>query len=251
MKRQKDTGRVNGDSVLRVIAVLVLWIAPLPAAFFVGRSVYWHLIYGWHLDLGILGVAAAVVAGAMIELVGILSAHVALACHRWNGHGNVRKKDRPWERAPFWAAAVCFVIYAGVAIALAVVLEALPELAIYAPALVTAIAADAYVALGIYEQHRDRLTRYGLQWNWKPTQEPVAEAQPDLQPVQFSQRLVQQGRALGVYPQVQDFRSKAEHVRWLHEHQPGLTVTELAQEARCHVSSASRAIGKNGRNHDG
>ena len=110
---------MNGDRVLRIVATLTLWLAPLPAAFFVGRSVYWHLIHNWHLDLGILGIVAAVLAGGMIELVGLLSSHTALACVRWNHHGNVRKAKSPWERAPFLLAAACFVVYVVVAIVLA------------------------------------------------------------------------------------------------------------------------------------
>jgi len=166
---------MNGDRVLRIIATLTLWLAPLPAAFFVGRSVYWHLIFNWHLSLGGIGIVAAVITGGMIELVGILSAHTALACWRWNHHGNVKKAKSPWERAPFALAVTCFLVYALVAIILAVVLEALPFLAVYAPALVTAMAATAYVSLGVYEQQRDRLARYNLEWNWKASAEKDTE----------------------------------------------------------------------------
>ena len=166
---------MNGDRVLRIIAALTLWLAPLPAAFFVGRSVYWHLVYHWHLSLGWIGIVAAVITGGMIELVGILSAHTALACWRWNHHGNVKKDKSPWERAPFALAVSCFLVYAIVAIVLAVVLEALPFLAVYAPALVTAMAATAYVSLGVYEQQRDRLARYNLAWNWKAKPSEASE----------------------------------------------------------------------------
>jgi len=172
---------MNGDRVLRIIATLTLWLAPLPAAFFVGRSVYWHLIFNWHLSLGGIGIVAAVITGGMIELVGILSAHTALACWRWNHHGNVKKAKSPWERAPFALAVTCFLVYAAVAITLAVVLEALPFLAVYAPALVTAMAATAYVSLGVYEQQRDRLARYNLSWNWKakPSDDSEATSEPE------------------------------------------------------------------------
>jgi len=159
---------MNGDRVIRIVATLTLWLAPLPAAFFVGRSVYYHLIFTWHLWIGAVpALAAAVISGGMIELVGILSAHTALATGRWNRRGDVKRTDkRNRERAPFALAVGCFGVYVLAAIALAVVLEAFPFLAVWAPALFTVMAAAAYVSIGVYEQHRDRLRRYRLGWDW-------------------------------------------------------------------------------------
>ena len=158
---------MNGASVIKTIATLTLWLAPLPAAFFVGRSVYWHLIHNWHLALGALGIAAAVLSGTMVELVGLLSAHIALATARWNQKGHVKKDKNPWERAPVELAIGCFVVYCLSAFLLAVVLEAAPVFSTWAPALFTVMAAAAYLSVGLYEQHRDRLTYYGLTWDWK------------------------------------------------------------------------------------
>ena len=158
---------MNGASVVKTIATLTLWLAPLPAAFFVGRSVYWHLIHNWHLDLGYLGIGAAVLAGTMVELVGLLSAHIALAAARWNQKGHVKKDKNPWERAPVELAIACFAVYCLSAFLLAVVLEAAPIFSTWAPALFTLMAAAAYLSVGVYEQHRDRLTYYGLTWDWK------------------------------------------------------------------------------------
>ena len=163
----KESSRVNGAAIINGIAILTLWLAPLPAAFFVGRSVYWHLIHNWHADLGGWGLIPAFLAGGMVELVGLLSAHVALATARWNSKGHVRKEKNPWERAPVGLAATCFAIYCGSAFALAVVLEAYPTFATWAPALFTVMAATAYLSIGVYEQHRDRLAYYGLTWDWK------------------------------------------------------------------------------------
>ena len=157
---------MNNGHEIRIIATITLWTAPLPAAFFVGRSVYYHLIYTWHLPLGALGLVAAIIAGMMIELVGILSAHTALATGRWNRRGDVRREHSHKERAPFGWAVGCFAIYALAAVALAVVLEWVPEFAVAAPALFTIMAAAAYLSVGIYEQHLDRLHRYGITWAW-------------------------------------------------------------------------------------
>ena len=153
--------------VIQTIATLCLWLAPLPAAFFVGRSVYWHLIVNWHMDLGTLGIGAGVLAGITVELVGLLSAHVALAASRWNNKGQVRKEQSHWERAPTRLAIACFATYCLSAFLLAVVLEAAPAFALWAPALFTVMAAAAYLSIGVYEQHRDRLAYYGLTWDWK------------------------------------------------------------------------------------
>lgn len=228
---------MNGDRVLRIIAALTLWLAPLPAAFFVGRSVYWHLIHNWHLDLMALGIIAAVLAGGMIELVGLLSSHTALACARWNHHGNVRKEQRAWERAPFWPAASCFVVYVVVAIVLAVVLEARPDWAIYAPALITAMAATAYVSLGIYEQQRDRLARYNLEWNWKakPNEDSELEkAKTELEKPE--------GELTEPEPKTEpesQFATKGDHIRYLLAYEPGLTQTELAMRSGASASYVS------------
>lgn len=175
----------DGGKAIRIIATLTLWLAPLPAAFFVGRSVYYHLIYTWHLELNGWGIAAAIVSGGMVELVGLLSAHVALATGRWNRRGDVRRKDGHKEQAPVALAVGCFVVYCLSAFSLAVVLEAWPILAVWAPALFTIMAAAAYLAIGVYEQHRDRLRRYRLEWDWTAAaeqEERQAEQRPDVRP---------------------------------------------------------------------
>jgi len=175
---------MNNGNEIRVIATITLWTAPLPAAFFVGRSVYYHLIYMWHLPLGALGLIAAIVAGMLIEFVGILSAHTALATGRWNRRGDVLREKSHKERAPFGLAVCCFLIYALAAVALAVVLEWVPEFSVAAPALFTIMSATAYLSVGIYEQHLDRLHRYNIGWAWLalPEQEPDTSEQRSEQP---------------------------------------------------------------------
>lgn len=169
---------MNGSAIVELTAKLTLALALLPASFFVGRSVWWHLIHNWHIDLGPWGLLPAVIAGIVVELVGILSAQVVLACARWNRRGHVRKEKSPWERAPIALAGICFGVYVVSAIALTVVLEAWPDMATAAPALFTVVAATAYFSVGIYEQHRDRLTYYGLTWNWKTTRNEGQEDKP-------------------------------------------------------------------------
>jgi len=226
---------MNNGHEVRIIATMTLWMAPLPAAFFVGRSVYYHLIYTWHLPLGILGLMAAIIAGAMIELVGILSAHTALATGRWNRRGDVRREKAHRERAPFAWAVCCFSVYALTAVALAVVLEWEPRLAVAAPALFTIMAATAYLSVGIYEQHIDRLRRYGLGWAWLSLPEPETET-TELEPRRYEPE-----------PEAQ-FKTKKEHIRYLQATEPELSQSELAIRSGASASYVCELL--KGQNHN-
>lgn len=230
---------MNNGREIRIIATITLWMAPMPAAFFVGRSVYYHLIHTWHLPLGVLGLVAAVISGMMIELVGILSAHTALATGRWNKRGDVRRKHSHKERAPFGWAVGCFSVYALAAVALAVVLEWVPEFAVAAPALFTIMAAAAYLSVGIYEQHLDRLRRYGLGWAWLALAEKDEQEHSETEPGQKKSELDKP-------PQ---FGTKREHIRYLMKTEPGLTQTELALRSGASASYVSELVkGQNGLN---
>ena len=230
---------MNNGHEIRIIATITLWTAPLPAAFFVGRSVYYHLIYTWHLPLGVLGLVAAIIAGMMIELVGILSAHTALATGRWNRRGDVRREHSHKERAPFGWAVGCFAIYAAAAVALTVVLEWLPEFAVAAPALFTIMAAAAYLSVGIYEQHLDRLRRYGLDWVWLAlVEQDEPELQQDATPLQPFNSPVP-------YSEL----TKTALVRQLACDMPEWDRATLAQQAGCSMSTVSRALNAHSRIH--
>lgn len=171
-------------SLIRFVAKLAPLLAPLPSAFFIGRSVYYHLLYRWHPELGISNyilLSIAIIAGLAIELLAISSVYLAASLHRWNNHGQVKKEKGGWERAPFGLALVIAGVYLLVSIYLLVVLEAVPDLARYSAIAFPLLAAVAATNWALFEGHRDRLARYGMVWSFKPARvatEPYARQKP-------------------------------------------------------------------------
>jgi hypothetical protein len=107
--------------LVKLVAKAGPWLAPMPSAFFVGRS---SLV---HLDLPL---AVAVIAAVMIEVLGLATVHTALWLSDYNAS---RRKSDP--RAPTWIAVVLAGGYLITTISLIVVLEVWPFLSVYAPAL--------------------------------------------------------------------------------------------------------------------
>ena len=165
--------------IVQFIAKIAPLLAPIPSAWFIGRSVYWHLLYNWHLPvLPWISLAIAAVAGIAIELLAISSVYLTLSLGRWNSLGHVQK-EHGWERAPFGLAVLVTGAYFAVAVYLLVVLEARPELAPYSTVAFPMLAMVGALNLGMFQQHQDRLDRYGLAWTFKARQarEPK-EAKP-------------------------------------------------------------------------
>jgi len=163
---------------VQFIAKVAPLLAPVPSAWFIGRSVYWHLLYNWHLPVpqGI-SLAIAAIAGVAIELLAISSVYLTLSLKRWNSLGHVQK-EHGWESAPFGLAVLVTGVYFAVAVYLLVVLEALPELAPYSTVAFPVLAMVGALNLGMFQQHQDRLDRYGLEWTFKarPASEPREQA---------------------------------------------------------------------------
>jgi hypothetical protein len=163
-------------SALRTIAASGPWLSPIPSAYFIGRAIYAHLLDGWGGSLQIppaLNLGVAVVSGAVVEILAIVSIHNALALNRWNGQGRVKKDKGGWERAPMWQALTCAGMYLVTALLLLVVLEAWPHLSQYAPILFPFLAVVGALNLAILDEHKARLERYGLEWDLskrKPSQ---------------------------------------------------------------------------------
>lgn len=154
-------------SLIRVVARMASLLAPLPSAWFIGRSVYYHLLYQWHLEVPeLVSVAVAAVAGLAIEMLAISSVFLASSLYRWNHHGQV-SKEHGWERAPVGVAILVTSIYFLVAIYLLVVLEAIPDLARYSAIAFPVLAAVGAVNWALFQQHQDRLDRYGLKWSFR------------------------------------------------------------------------------------
>lgn len=155
-------------SALHHIATLGPWLAPAPSAFFIGRSIYLHLLAGWAGGAVPVAVnlSVAIVAGLVVELLAIVSVHNALALARWNNSPRVNRDKGAWERAPMGIALFCVSLYVATAVLLLVILEAAPVLALYAPILFPLLAVVGALNLAILDQHTARIARYGLAWDF-------------------------------------------------------------------------------------
>lgn len=118
-------------------------LAPVPTAYLVGASSVRHLDWPWPI-----GVIAAVV----IECLGVASTGLALTL--WDYQKSKRKSD---PSSPFWLSLVIVAAYFIVAVVLTVVLDIVPSLAVYAPALFPALSLAGVTILAIRIDHRERL----------------------------------------------------------------------------------------------
>ncbi len=132
-------------SLVKLIAKVSPWLAPLPSGYFVARASIAHL------DLpAIVGISV----GIIVEFLGISSVHTWLWLTDWNS--TKRKSDR---QAPTLLAASLGVIYLSATVGLTVVLEVMPALSTYAPVLFPALAIVGAVNLVLISQqeHRERV----------------------------------------------------------------------------------------------
>lgn len=120
-------------------------LAPVPTAYLVGASSVRHLDWPWPI-----GVIAAVV----VECLGLASTGLALTL--WDYQKSKRKSDPP---SPFWLSLVIVTAYFVVAVVLTVVLDIVPSLAIYAPALFPALSLAGVTILAVRIDHRERLAQ--------------------------------------------------------------------------------------------
>ena len=132
----------NERSLVKLIAKLSPWLAPLPSGYFVARASTSHL----ELPL-IIGITV----GIIIEFLGIASVHTWLWLADWNS--NKRRSD---PEAPTDLAAFLGVIYLFATIGLTVVLEIAPNLSTYAPVLFPVLAVVGAVNLVLISQQEHR-----------------------------------------------------------------------------------------------
>ena len=129
-------------NIVKLVAKLSPWLAPLPSGFFVARASMKHI------DLP-LPVAIAV--GAIIELLGIASIHTWLWLSDWNTNKRRSDPDAPTDYAAFLG-----VIYIVTTIGLTVVLEVRPNLSTFAPALFPMLAIVGALNLALIAQQEQR-----------------------------------------------------------------------------------------------
>ena len=113
-------------NAVKAIAKVSPWLAPLPSAYFVGRSAMVHLA---------LPLPVAVIVAAIIETLGLSTVHTALWAYDWNAH---KRKTDP--AAPVPLSVALGGVYVVATLGLVVFLEVWPGLATYAPAIFPALA---------------------------------------------------------------------------------------------------------------
>lgn len=121
--------------LIETIARLAPWLAPIPSAYFVGRSSIEHL--GVRVDI-------AIIIAVVIEILGISTIHNALWMADWN---QTKRKSDPG--APTLVAISLTGVYFVATIGIIVFLETLPQLATYAPALFPFLAVVGGVNLAL------------------------------------------------------------------------------------------------------
>ncbi len=127
------------------IAGLVPWIAPIPSAVLVANATMRYL--GW-------GEPVAIVAGLIIEGLGLTSTSTALTLWEWN-----QRKPEGEPAAPFWLAGLLVAVYLISTIGLTVVLAMDTELVRIAPAIFPILAVVGTVNIALRAQHKHRLAR--------------------------------------------------------------------------------------------
>lgn len=177
------------DSAIDVIGVFGPWLGPLPSAYLVYAAAIEHL--DWP-------VWVAIVAAVAVESIGVLSVVLALRLYEWN---ETKNKSEP--AAPLWLAVLLVAFYFIVTIGLTVVMDVIPELARFAPAIFPLLAAVGAVNIAIKNGQRrreaDRLARKterksGAKKPAKPVSKP---AKPMSEPVSETAYICSCGRGFG------------------------------------------------------
>jgi|MudIll2142460700_1097286.scaffolds.fasta_scaffold00120_22 ABC-type multidrug transport system fused ATPase/permease subunit len=146
-----------------VIAGLVPWLAPIPSAVLVANATMKHL--AWSLPV-------AIVAGLIIEGLGLTSTSTALTLWDWNAR---RPQGEP--RAPFWLAALMVAVYLVSTIGLTVVLDMDVALVHIAPAVFPVLALVGTINIALRSQHKHRLERIESEAERKRGQEEREKAE--------------------------------------------------------------------------
>ena len=131
--------------VTDTIAGLIPWLAPIPSAVLVANATMRHL--AWSLPV-------AIVAGLIIEGLGLTSTSTALTLWEWNAR---RPADEP--KAPFWLAGLMVAVYLVSTIGLTVVLDMDVTLVHIAPSLFPILALVGTINIALRSQHKHRLER--------------------------------------------------------------------------------------------
>lgn len=118
-----------------LVTRLIPWLAPIPSAFLVGRASIQYLEYPiW------IGIIAAVI----IEALGLAATSTALDMYIYNQ--TRRKIDPP---APLFLAIILVLAYLFIATCLTIIVEVIPNLAVYAPVIFPSLSLAGAVILAL------------------------------------------------------------------------------------------------------
>ncbi len=131
------------SKITSLISRLSPWLAPAPTAYLVGRATMQHL--GWPFPI-------AFIAAIIIECLGLTTVATTLELREYN-----RTKRKSDPVAPFSLAAFMAGSYLGVAIGLTVMLDIVPTLAIYAPAIFPLMSLAGVTVIALRDDHQRRL----------------------------------------------------------------------------------------------
>ena len=126
-----------------LVAKLAPWCAPLPTAYLVGRATVTHL--HWPAWVGL-------VAAVIVESLGLATTATALVLRDYNA--SKRKSD---PQAPYTLALALVSVYFVVATGLTVILDIVPGLAVYAPAIFPTLSLTGVTVLALRSDHKRRL----------------------------------------------------------------------------------------------
>lgn len=135
---------LSEEGIIDFVAKLSPWLAPLPSAFFVYEAAIQHLT-NWP--------ALALTVAIVIETLGLTTTHTALGMHAWNK----THEHQPEKQAPFWLAVILAFAYIIATLSLILVLEVLPNLEHYAPAMFPILAVVGAINLALRSHHNTRI----------------------------------------------------------------------------------------------
>lgn len=138
------TERLNEieDLAVDVLAVFGPWFAPIPSAYLVGKAAHDYLSWHW---------LVAIIAAVAVESIGVVSVVLALRLYEWN-----EAKNKTDAAAPLPLALVNVAVYFVVTIGLTVLLDVVPELSRFAPAIFPLLAAVGAVNIAVKNGQRRR-----------------------------------------------------------------------------------------------
>jgi hypothetical protein len=130
------------QALVKVVARVTPWLAPIPSAYFVARSSMKHLA---------IPLAVVIVVAVIVEFLGLTSVHTWLWLSDWNSR---KRKTDP--SAPASYAFILCLIYVAVTVSLTTLLEVSPDLSAYAPALFPILALIGAFNLALISQQENR-----------------------------------------------------------------------------------------------